>query len=39
MASRCASLGACENAGMVTANITVTSNAHSAAARLNVLII
>jgi hypothetical protein len=39
MALRCASVGACENAGIVTANIKVAVGAKSAAVRLNILII
>src|SRR5882757_2911509 len=39
MALRCASVGACENAGAVPANMMVAIDAHSVAARLNVLII
>jgi len=39
MALRCASVGACENAGIATANITVAVDAKSAAVRLNILII
>ena len=39
MALRCASVGACENAGVKPVNMTVAIDAHSVAARLNVLII
>src|ERR1700680_1004933 len=39
MALRCASVGACEHAGATLANMTVVIDAHSVAARLNVLII
>jgi hypothetical protein len=39
MALRCASVGACENAGVTTASMMVASDAHSAAAGLNALII
>jgi hypothetical protein len=39
MALRWASVGACENAGVATANRTVTMNAVCAAAGINVLII
>src|SRR5450631_29622 len=39
MALRCASVGACENAGVKAVNMTVAIDAHSVAARLNVLII
>jgi hypothetical protein len=39
MALRCASVGACANIGVVTANMTVAIDAQSAAARPNVLII
>src|SRR3981189_1442771 len=39
MALRCASVGACETAGVKLANMTVAIDAHSVAARLNVLII
>jgi hypothetical protein len=39
MALRWASVGACENAGVATANRTVTVNAVRAAAGINVLII
>src|ERR1700730_7472611 len=39
MALRCTSVGACANIGIVPANMTVAIDAHSVAARLNVLII
>jgi hypothetical protein len=39
MALRCASVGACENTGVKPVNMTVAIDAHSVAARLNVLII
>jgi hypothetical protein len=39
MALRCASVGACENAGAASPNITVAIDANSVALRLNVLII
>jgi hypothetical protein len=39
MALRCASVGACEDAGVATANITVASDAQSAAVPLDVPII
>jgi hypothetical protein len=39
MALRCASVGACANAGVMPADMTVAIDAHSVAARLNVLII
>jgi hypothetical protein len=39
MALRCASVGACENAGIVAANAAGITNAQSVAARIDVLII
>jgi hypothetical protein len=39
MALRCASVGACDNAGVAAANMSVAIDAKSAALRLNVLII
>jgi hypothetical protein len=39
MASRCASVGACENAGVATANIALASEAQSGAVTLDVPII
>jgi hypothetical protein len=39
MVLRCASVGACEKAGVKPVNMTVAIDAHSVAARLNVLII
>jgi hypothetical protein len=37
MALRCASVGACDNAGVEAANMTVAIDAKSVALRLNVL--